>query len=433
MSDDRAPARIPKWPFYLADLILSAVAVYALYWLGGFQGSWDVAVVAAALVAAAIAAWISIIPWMAEYRAQVKLAEREHLASSLEQVQRIDQVAEQIKLANSQWQNVQDASHRTVKAAAEISEKMRVEAEEFMKFIQNAHDQERAHLRLELDKMKRAEGDWLKVIVQMMDHIHALAQAGERSGQQALITQLNQFQSACRDAARRIGLVPFIPTVGEGYDQRAHQLPDAKFQAPDDSKVGQVLAAGYTFQGQLLRRSLVLLANPETPSAPEAAPAQESQAPVEEYFAPEPAESEQQPEAQPFEPERSDELPPEDEPQAQIEPDPEPEIYPQAASEQEPETENDQAAFPEQEPEPAASATARDYSQEEEAFEEIETVDWEPDARERSSKANGFPQEADSQSLANHDSADDQAEEEQSPPQTQPEKSAQYPRQLPLV
>ena len=66
-----------------------------------------------------------------------------------------------------------------------------------------------------MDKLRKMEGDWLKVAVQILDHVFALFRAAERSGQPALIEQLGQFQNACRDAARRIGLVPFAPGAGE--------------------------------------------------------------------------------------------------------------------------------------------------------------------------------------------------------------------------
>jgi hypothetical protein len=142
---------------------------------------------------------------------------------------------------------------------------MKIEADEFMKFIQSAHDQERASLRLEVEKLRRGEGEWIKAIVQMLDHVYAITRAAERSGQQNLITQLRQFQNACRDSARRVGLAPFIPEINEPFDARAHQLPNPDFNPPAGSKIGDILATGFTYQGQLLRRALVLLQNPEEP------------------------------------------------------------------------------------------------------------------------------------------------------------------------
>jgi molecular chaperone GrpE (heat shock protein) len=259
MSDDRVPARLAKWPFYLADLLLSAVIFFVLYRLGTFEGTTEMIIVTVCVAAAAVAAWISILPWLKEHDASVHLKDSGNLKSSLEQIHSVEKVAELIRQSNAQWQTVQDASARTVASAREITDRMKVEADEFMKFISQAHDQERAGLRLEVEKLRRMEGDWIKVAVQMLDHIFALTRAAERSGQAQLIRQLHQFQGACRDVARRMGLATFVPAAGEPFDQRAHQLTDPQATAQQGDKIQDVMACGFTYQGQLLRRSLVTL------------------------------------------------------------------------------------------------------------------------------------------------------------------------------
>lgn len=233
-------------------------------------------VVALCLAVAAVAAWISIVPWLKEHDAAVKLTDSSNLKSSLEQIKGVDKVADLIRQSNAQWQGVQDASARTVASASEITEKMKVEADEFMKFIANAHDQERSGLRLEVEKLRRMEADWIKVAVQMLDHIFALSRAAERSGQQQLIKQLHQFQNACRDVARRMGLAPFVPIAGELFDERAHQLPNPQMTARNSDKIQDVLASGFTYQGQLLRRALVVLENSPGSTPQTDAPAEQS-------------------------------------------------------------------------------------------------------------------------------------------------------------
>ena len=267
MTDDRGPARLAKWPFYLADLLLSAVIIFVLYQLGRFEGTTEMVIVTACIFAAAIAAWISIIPWLKEHEGNVQLADSANLKSSLEQIKGVEKIADLIRQSNAQWQSVQETSARTVASARDITDRMKAEADEFMKFISQAHDQERAGLRLEAEKLRRMEGDWIKVAVQMLDHIYALTRAGERSGQTQLIKQLHQFQGACRDVARRMGLATFVPALGEDFDQRLHQLPNPEMTAQAGDKVQDVLASGFTYQGQLLRRSLVLLEGSEPAAA----------------------------------------------------------------------------------------------------------------------------------------------------------------------
>jgi molecular chaperone GrpE (heat shock protein) len=153
---------------------------------------------------------------------------------------------------------------------AEIAERMTAEAKAFGEFMQKAQDAEKQHLRLEVDKLRRAEGDWLQVMVLMMDHVYALYRAAVASRKPSVIEQISHFQRACREVARRIGLIPFEIKPGDTYDARVHQLekPDL---APSEGQAGQVeatLAPGYTFQGQALRKPLVTLAKP-APTSPQ--------------------------------------------------------------------------------------------------------------------------------------------------------------------
>ncbi|MGV3774806.1 MAG: nucleotide exchange factor GrpE [Verrucomicrobiales bacterium] len=265
---ERTTTRIPKLPFYGADLIVSAIACYVLYRLGSIDGTYEAIIAAVCLAAAAWGAWLSILPWLTEFRAATKASEADHLVSVFDKLKNLDQVALQIQSANSNWEQAQASSAATVKMARDISEKMRAESEDFMKFFQNTNDQEKKHLRLELDKMKRAENDWLQVNVRILDHVFALHQAGLRTGQENLINQLTQFQFTCRDISRRVGLTAFAPNPGEPFDERAHQHAEPNVTPAPGTPIAVTAAPGYTFQGQLLRRALVHTGNPQTAGQP---------------------------------------------------------------------------------------------------------------------------------------------------------------------
>jgi molecular chaperone GrpE (heat shock protein) len=183
-----------------------------------------------------------------------------NLSSTLAQIKNLEQVGQTIQNANAQWQSVQDSANRTVAAAQEIATRMKTETDEFFKFLDQTDQQEKAALKLELQKWRKMEEDWLQVSVRMLDHIYALYSAGRRSGQPQLTTQLEQFQAACRDSARRVGLIPFVPARNERYDPKAHQIADQNAVVGAESVVEETLATGYTFQGQLLRRALVKVA-----------------------------------------------------------------------------------------------------------------------------------------------------------------------------
>jgi molecular chaperone GrpE (heat shock protein) len=220
-----------------------------------------------ALVAVGGAAWVSVIPFLTDAENATKLQELDKLQSTANQIQNLERVANQVTIATAQWQNVQEHNARAIEAAKQVSQEMSAEALRFADFMKKASDTEKATLRLEVDKLKRAETDWLQVLVRVLDHVYALHRAAKHSGQANLIEQLAHFQNACRDAARRIGLVAFAPAAGDGFEPGQHQTADGRKDIPDDAKVFETVATGYTFQGQMLRPALVLIDAPKAPLA----------------------------------------------------------------------------------------------------------------------------------------------------------------------
>jgi molecular chaperone GrpE (heat shock protein) len=97
--------------------------------------------------------------------------------------------------------------------------------------------------------------------VRMLDHTYALHRAALRSGQPTVIEQLGQFQNACRDAARRVGLAPFVAAPAEPFDAQRHQPANEEVKPATDATVDETLATGYTYQGRILRPALVRLRN----------------------------------------------------------------------------------------------------------------------------------------------------------------------------
>src|SRR6185295_9300178 len=73
---------------------------------------------------------------------------------------------------------------------------------------------------------------------------------------------------------RRMDLAPFVPAPEDVFDTNRHQLMDDT-QPPADARVGEALATGYTYQGQLIRRAVVALQGAAPPAPPSPAPAPE--------------------------------------------------------------------------------------------------------------------------------------------------------------
>jgi molecular chaperone GrpE (heat shock protein) len=249
---------VPKWPFFFSDAFMLGLA-----WLIYAQGKFplDAFNTAALCACVAVGAAFAVTPFVLDYRLTLKATEAEALTTTMAQVQNLETVATQIAQATSQWQTVQDHCAKTTTAAREIGERMATEGRAFAEFMQKANDAEKANLRLEVEKLRRVEADWLQVLVRMLDHTFALHKAALRSGKPALIEQISQFQGALRDAARRVGVSPFSSDAGEPFDQTKHQA-NQPGQPTAEAVVRETLATGYTFRGQMVRPALVELTSP---------------------------------------------------------------------------------------------------------------------------------------------------------------------------
>ena len=267
--------QIARWPFFLGDLLLLGLACAVAIRSPNPVGQWEILVyLGCVAVGAALCVW----PFVLEYQSASRLAEAEGVGDIVAQIQQLDAVAEHIRGATAQWQTVQETADKTRVAAGEIAERMAAEARAFSDFMSRANDSEKATLRLEVEKLRRAEADWIHVAVRILDQVYALHRAGLRSGKPELIAQFGHFQNACRDAARRIGLVPYVSALDEPFDERRHHLPNGEKAAPG-AIVEDTIASGYTFQGQLVRPALVQVRNGEStaPAAPENTAAPQAQ------------------------------------------------------------------------------------------------------------------------------------------------------------
>jgi molecular chaperone GrpE (heat shock protein) len=280
MNDLNAP-KLSKWPFFLGDALLLGVACFICYQSKFVLGHWELCFVVLCVVGGAL---LCIAPFLFEYDALVKLTEAGGLTTVVSQLKNLEGIAGQISGATGRWHDAQDAADKTANAAREIGERMTSEVRAFTEFMQRANDSERANLRLEVEKLRRAEADWLQVLVRMLDHVFALHQGALRSGQPALIEQVGNFQNACRDAARRVGLTPFAAKEAEPFDAQRHHLVEEGTTPPPDAVVANTVAAGYTLQGRLIRPALVRLREtPAVAAAPlsETANEQQSALPLE--------------------------------------------------------------------------------------------------------------------------------------------------------
>jgi len=259
--------KIPKWPFLLANALLLAAAAVLIYKAAHPISELEIGIATGCV---ALGALLGCLPFILDYRATAKLIEVNAVGTVAEQLNDLKKYSAQIAAATDQWALVQEATkgntEKTVAAASEIAERMTTEIREFNDFQLKLNDTEKGALRLEVEKLRRAEGEWLQVVARILDHIFALQNAAARSGQPELAEQIGQFQNACRDAARRVGVTPFHAVPDEKFDAQKHRVHGVE-NPPAEAVVAETLAPGLTFQGRLIRPALVRLRDASVPAA----------------------------------------------------------------------------------------------------------------------------------------------------------------------
>ena len=287
------PPSLPKWPFFAAAAVLLAAAGHVAV---RSPHSFEPVTLVSWLLTLLVGTALVMIPFRLEYKALTRLVEVDLLTSAAQQLQQLETVARSVTAATAQWSNVQEQAGATQKAAREMAERVMVEARSVAESLQRTQETEKATLRLEAEKLRRAESDWMQVVVGLLDHIFALHQAAAQSGRMDVIQQLTVFQNACRDIARRVGVTQIEAHPGEPFDENIHRLPKGGPMPPTGALVEGVLAPGVAFQGRLLRPAIVLVKGPEPALPPPAdeAHTSESAGPAEKESAlaeagPEPA------------------------------------------------------------------------------------------------------------------------------------------------
>lgn len=256
--------KVPKWPFLLGDAAL-LVFGFLLVRHSPLPGHW--AILAVGCVA--LGAILGVIPFILDYLAMGKALEVNALGAVAEKIENLEKIAGQITAATNQWAGVQESIHghaeKTTLAAKAIADRMTTEVIEFSDFMKKMNDSEKATLKLEVEKLRRGEVEWLQVLVNILDHVFALQAAAVRSGDAKFAAPITNFQNACRDTARRLGLTPFVAEPNEPFNAERHQVAGAKEAPPAGAVVAETIGPGYTFQGRPLRPALVRLCDGNAP------------------------------------------------------------------------------------------------------------------------------------------------------------------------
>lgn len=262
MSEPKVP-QMKKWPFIVADVV-AFIGCYLIYDRGsGPLGNGEMA---AFIVCGALGMFFLCYPFIQEYRLDARFAEADQLAQVTDFMTRLEKVKNGVTVATAHLETAQDYAEKTIESSKEIAERMTDEAKAFADFMAKANDTEKAHLELEVEKLKRGESEWVKTLMTTLDETFRLCVAASRSGNPLVVESLAKFQSVCRAAAGRVGLVAFEPEFGEPFDPEKHVVADENAEAAEGARVGGTVAPGYAYMRRPLRPAAVALQGAGAPA-----------------------------------------------------------------------------------------------------------------------------------------------------------------------
>src|SRR5947208_3614736 len=128
MSERTVP-KLPKWPFFLGDillvtlayLILGAAYAHGKWPMNTWQNLWCV-------LSLSLGCVLGVLPFLLEYRAAMKLTEADRLTNAVLQIENLEIIGRQITNATANWQTAHEHSIQAVETAREIAEGNAAEA-----------------------------------------------------------------------------------------------------------------------------------------------------------------------------------------------------------------------------------------------------------------------------------------------------------------
>ena len=211
----------------------------------------------------ALGAVLGVIPFILDYRAMGKALEVNALGAVAEKIQNLEKLAAQISSATNQWataeESIRGQAEKTTLAAKAIADRMTTEVIEFSDFMKKMNDSEKATLKLEVEKLRRGEVEWLQVLVTILDHVFAL-HTGRRAFRRREVGRAHHEFPECLS---RCGPPPRARAVCRRGGRTVQcRTPSGRWTArkpPAGAVVAETIGSGYTFQGQPLRPALVRL------------------------------------------------------------------------------------------------------------------------------------------------------------------------------
>ena len=205
---------------------------------------------------------VALFPFWRAYRNELKFAELEAVEETVRRIEGLSTVADRVERAESSWLEAKNSSETIAKNLNETTTALYEESKAIREFAHQQNDQQKANLRLEVQKLKQWETEWVQAGTIALDHTAALHAAILQLEDAQATRKLNKFQNSIHEIMRRVGLVGFAPRPGAPFDPDANRAHNQSETPAEGSRILDVVAMGIRYQGRLVRPAIVNVAPP---------------------------------------------------------------------------------------------------------------------------------------------------------------------------
>src|ERR1700722_10060492 len=141
MSAPKTP--LPLWPFIVVDSIFLGMGALLLKF-GHRPLPWQEA--GLLILCGALGSWSFVTPFLQRNADDQAHSQSKLLAEAASHIEKLDQLATEIRGSTDQWLELQTHTTQTAESAKQVADQMSTEAKAFTEFMQKANETEKNHL-----------------------------------------------------------------------------------------------------------------------------------------------------------------------------------------------------------------------------------------------------------------------------------------------
>ncbi len=254
------PPRPPKWPYFLGDALLLAVACFVA---ATAETPLSAPALSVVFGCVALGSVLAALPYLLDFLATQREAELEFQQKLEVQNQRLLHAVETLASTSGQLKSAHEAATRAVHAADTLPYRLQEKIAEFTAQLQERDDEDKAAMAKELETLRDAEGQRLAALVSTIQSATKDFAAVEQEARAALAEARREAAEAAPAIAAALGAA--TTRAEAAINQSATHTQNAI--AATETRARETLASAEAIADRILERTAALRAAEQDLSA----------------------------------------------------------------------------------------------------------------------------------------------------------------------